>query len=251
VSDRRLGPSGGRVVWFVGAVAALALTPSPAAAYRPFDQTDAAVSPPREIELELGPFAAARTRHETWLAPGFVFNYGLFRRVELVVDDHNVVPVGSSSIQQWQAETAVLLKGILREGCLQEHAGPSVALETGLLLPTLPHQDGFGASVALIVSEQWPAVTVHANFEIALARDHHADALGGAIVEGPHTWRIRPVAETYLEREGPGLLIISALGGAIWTVRDGLSFDAAARAAREDALALYELRLGMTWAFTL
>ena len=143
------------------------------------------------------------------------------------------------------------MKGILREGVLQEKTGPSVALEIGALLPVLPHPDGFGASSALIVSERWPAATVHVNVEVDLSREHHLDALGGAIVEGPHTWRIRPVGEAYVQHEGEGVTLLSALGGAIWTVSEDLSFDAAARAARVNAVNVLELRLGLTWAFAL
>jgi len=117
--------------------------------------------------------------------------------------------------------------------------------------PTLPHPDGFGAASTLIVSLRWPAATVHANLEVNYSRDHKLEALGGAIVEGPHTWRIRPVAEGYVEREGDGVTLFSALGGAIWGLREDLSVDAAARAAREAGSALFELRLGMTWAFAL
>jgi hypothetical protein len=230
----------------------MALAPSPALAYRPFDETDADIAKPREIELELGPLAAVRTRERTWLAPGFVFNLGISRRLELVVEDKNVVPVDSSApAPTWQAATAILLKGLLREGSLQEDLGPSVAIEAGSLLPTLPARDGVGASLAIIVSQQWPAATIHTNAEIAVTRDHRSDALAGAIFEGPRAWRIRPVMETFYEREGRGATTLSGLAGAIWSINDGLSFDAAARAAREDAAALFELRLGMTWAFAI
>jgi hypothetical protein len=235
------------------AALALALTLAPAAAraYRPFDQTDAEVADRHEFELELGPFAALHDSEGTALAPGFVLNYGLLPRVELVVEDHNRIPVDGSSSQTFETEPSVLLKGVLREGVLQAQTGPSIAFEAGLLLPSQPHPDGFGTSSTVIVSGRWPAGTVHANLEVAYSRDHHLDALGGAIVEGPHDWRIRPVAEAYVERERPGVTIVSALGGAIWEVREHLSVDAAARAARIDATPAVELRLGLTWAFAL
>ncbi len=231
----------------------LVLTPAHAFAYRPFDQTDAAVAAPREFELELGPFALIHgSTTGTALAPGFVFNYGIINRLELVLEDHNRFPVGSSSGSgPSESEPSALVKGILREGAMQEKSGPSVALEVGALLPTLPHPDGLGAASTLIVSLRWPAATVHANLEVNYSRDHQLEALGGAIVEGPHTWRIRPVAEGYVEREGEGVTLLSALGGAIWELREDLSVDAAARAAREAGAALFELRLGMTWAFAL
>ena len=236
-----------------GALAALALLcPLPALAYRPFDLTDAEVAAPRELELELGPFAGVRAAEETSFAPGFVVNYGLLRRVELVAEDHNDIPVGGSPASPaWTTEPSLLVKGILREGVLQDQDGPSVALEIGMLLPILPAPGGYGASTALIVSERWPATTIHVNAQVDLSRSHHLDVLGGAIVEGPHTWRVRPVGEAYVEHEGEGGTLLSALGGAIWQFREDLSFDAAARAARENALSVLEVRVGLTWALAL
>lgn len=235
-----------------GVLAALALSPSLAHAYRPFDLTDAEVAAPRELELELGPFQGVHTAEETSFAPGFVLNYGLMRRVELVAEDHTGIPVsGGTTSPAWTTEPSLLVKGILREGVLQEQTGPSVALEIGLLLPILPDPGGYGTSTALIVSERWPATTIHVNAQVDLSRSHHLDVLGGTIVEGPHTWRVRPVGEAYVEHEGEGVTVLSALGGAIWQLRDDLSFDAAARAARENALSVLELRVGLTWAFAL
>lgn len=233
-------------------IAAFALSPARAWAYRPFDLTDAEVAPPREFELELGPFAAVRTAGETSYAPGFVLNYGLMRRIELVAEDHNRIPFGGAdTLPAAQTEPSILVKGILREGVLQEQTGPSVALEVGVLLPVLPDPAGYGASTALIVSGRWPTTTIHVNAQVDLSREHHLDVLGGAIVEGPHNWRVRPVGEAYVEHEGEGGTILSALGGAIWQLGEDLSFDAAARAARQDARAVVELRLGLTWAFAL
>jgi hypothetical protein len=229
------------------------LAPARAWGYRPFDQTDAAVAPPQEFELELGPLAVVHTSGEgNALAPGFVFNYGLVHRLELVIEDHNRFPVGSSSTPRAsESEPSVLLKGVLREGGLQDQTGPSVAVEVGALLPTLPHTDGIGASTTLIVSHRWPAATIHANVEVEYSPEHQLEALGGAIIEGPHTWPIRPVGEAYVEREGDGGTLLSALGGVIWELRENLSVDGAARAAREASLSVFELRLGFTWAFAL
>jgi hypothetical protein len=234
------------------AALALALAPVRAWAYRPFDQTDAEVVEVHGVELELGPFAVSHGRGGAAYEPGFVLNYGVARRMELVVEDHTLVPIGTSATSQaTETEPSVLLKGVVRQGVLQEQSGPSVALEAGVLLPSLPHRDGWGAATTLIVSYRWQAGTIHGNVEIAYSRDHQLAALGGAIIEGPHTWRIRPVAETFVEREGPGVTVVSALGGAIWTLRDNLSVDGAARAAREGIAAVVELRLGLTWEFAL
>ena len=48
-------------------------------AYRPFDSTDAAVAPPGEFEVELGPAGLVVERsHRTLIAPAYVLNLGLF-----------------------------------------------------------------------------------------------------------------------------------------------------------------------------
>jgi hypothetical protein len=205
-------------------VALLTLWAPRAWAYRPFDLTDAEVAPPREFELELGPCQGARSNRDTSFVPGFVVNYGIAHRLDLVAEDHSNISFGASNTAEPTATApSFLVKGILREGALQEKTGPSVAVELGLLLPVLPHPDGFGASSALIVSERWPAAAVHLNAQVDLSRQHHLDALGGFIVEGPHTWRIRPVGEAYVEHEREGVTLLSGLAGAIWTVSDDLS----------------------------
>ena len=61
---------------------------------------------------------------------------------------------------------------------------------------------------------------------------------------------VRPVAELFTERPRDGPRTDSVLIGAIWRVRDGLSFDAGARSARVGDEAVHELRLGLTWAFS-
>jgi hypothetical protein len=245
------GPTANRrVLSAIGA--SLLLVPCRAFAYRPFDLTDADIAAPREIELEVGPLAVVRTRQGTQLEPGFVVNFGLSQRLELVVEGQEIVPIGPrQETLQWETAPALLLKGLLRRGSLQGQSGPSMALEAGVLTPLLPLEEGFGASLAFITSQQWPALTIHVNAQAVWTRDHHADGIGGVIIEGPHRWAVRPVAETFVERESPRLTTVSGLAGAIWEIREGLSVDAAARRAREDGLGVFEVRAGMTWAFAL
>ena len=59
---------------------------------------------------------------------------------------------------------------------------------------------GIGASANLIVSQQWSALTVHVNTQVALTRAGNLDLFEGVIVEGPQ-WTVRPVAEVFVERE--------------------------------------------------
>jgi hypothetical protein len=78
-----------------------------------------------------------------------------------------------------------------------------------------------------------------------------SDADSAAIVEGPHYWAVRPVAELFHEREFGRQRTGSALVGAIWQIRDTLSIDAAVRGARVNARTVGEIRLGLTFGFRL
>jgi hypothetical protein len=109
---------------------------------------------------------------------------------------------------------------------------------------------GTGASLAGIVSQRWPALTLHLNAVAAYTREHEPDLFVGAIAEGPHAWIVRPVAELFFD-QGPGHPhITSRLVGAIWRLNDTLSFDFGWRFARAGGEAIHELRVGLTWALT-
>ncbi len=232
------------------AAALLVAAPAMARGYRPFDQTDAAVAPPRVVELELGPIDWVRAGGAGSLAPNFTFNYGVADRLELVVDGRSRLRLASQAPgERSDVSAAVLLKGVVRRGALQDAPGPSVALEAGVLLPSWPGGGGAGASLAGIVSYRWPALTVHANLEGAVTREHDLDAVGGAILEGPDAWIVRPVAEGWVERVA-GRSDVSGLAATIWRVGEALALDAAARVGREEGVRVVELRAGLTWAFS-
>ncbi len=138
---------------------------------------------------------------------------------------------------------------MLRDGVLQERAGPSIATEFGLLLPGIHQESGVGASWAAIVSQRWSGLTVHLNTAVALTHEHRADVFVGSIFEGPADWRVRPVAELFFEREFGTSTTISGLVGAIWQVRDNLSLDLGLREASVNGRAVSEVRVGFTISF--
>src|SRR5262249_29742265 len=72
------------------------LVAAPAHAYRPFDQTDAAVSELHEFELELGPVGYTHDAAGGAYTPGFILNYGIVPRVELVFDAHHALLYGGA-----------------------------------------------------------------------------------------------------------------------------------------------------------
>jgi hypothetical protein len=228
------------------------LWPISARAYRPFNSTDAAVAARGEMEVEFGPLGFLKEGPDKSLvAPSVIFNWGFADRWELVLEGRNFVQLGDEiTVPRFRVEdTALSLKGVLREGTLQEKSGLSVATELGALLPTINGDSGVGVQEAIAVSQRWPDLTVHLNAAVAWTRAHRLGLFGGAIFEVHDAWAVRPVAEIFVEGERDVPTAVSGLVGAIWRVRDGLSFDAGLRSARAGGVNTTEIRAGLTWAF--
>ena len=224
-----------------------------ALAYRPFDSTDADVAHAGEMEIELGPVQWLRQSGKRFLqAPALVANVGLSHDHELVVEGRHEIALDREPGEPRSAlvDNGAFIKQVLRRGVLQDEPGVSIATEYGLLLPEVHGANGTGFSLAGIVSQRWQAATVHLNAVLARTREHEPDVFLGTILEGPAAWAVRPVAELFAERPRDGPRANSLLVGAIWRVRDGLSFDAGVRSARVGDEAIHELRLGLTWAFS-
>jgi hypothetical protein len=228
------------------------LWPRGARAYRPFDSTDAAVAARGEMEIELGPLGFAKEGPERSLvAPSAIVNWGFAERCELVLEGRHFVQLGERTNQPRSRveDTALSLKGVLREGSLQEKSGPSVATEVGTLLPTINGEPGVGGQGALIVSQRWSDLTVHVNGVVAWTRAHRLGLFGGVIFEAHDAWAVRPVAELFAEGERDVPTVFSGLAGVIWRVREGLSLDAGLRLARAGGVKTTEIRAGLTCSF--
>lgn len=244
--------------WRRGATLALlalaAGAPRAALAYRPFDSTDAAVASTGDLELELGPTELVKQGADVSLAiPSLVLNWGVAEGTELVLEGRHFVRIGSAAVEQPRSrieETYLSVKTVLREGCLQDRRGPSVATEIGALLPTVNGEPGVGAQGFLIASQRWTDLTVHLNGAVAWTRAHALGLFGGIILEGHDAWPVRPVAELFVEGEEHRPTIASGLVGAIWRASEGLSFDVAARRARAGDVTTTEIRAGLTWGFS-
>ena len=223
----------------------------PASAYRPFDGTDAAVADKDKFEIELQPAGLLKdSSGKTLIAPAARFNYGLTETWEAVLEgqfENPLSPQGPASLRA----AGAFLKGVVREGSLQEKAGPSVATEFGVLLPDSQGPSQFGASLAGIVSQRWDWGAIHLNGVAELTREHRADLFAGVIIEGPSKWTVRPVAEVFYEREFGKSETVSGLVGLIWQVREDLAFDAGVRHALTNGHPVNELRAGMTVSFSL
>ncbi|WP_242393951.1 hypothetical protein [Anaeromyxobacter oryzisoli] len=243
-----------RLAAAVGFLLALGVAawPLAASAYRPFNSTDAAVAAKGEVEIEAGPGYLVEGPDRTLVAPSLVLNWGFTDRWEAVLEGRHFVKLGSN-IEEPRLrveDTALSLKGVLREGSLQEKRGPSVATELSALLPTINGGPGVGAEWAVIVSQRWPDLTVHVNGAAAWTRAHEPGVFGGVILEGHDAWTVRPVAEVFVEHERDLPTTVSGLLGAIWRVSDRLALDAAVRRARAGGTDTTELRVGLTWGFS-
>ena len=230
----------------IGASLIIALPP-PAAAYRPFDGTDAAVADVGEVELELEPGGVLHTGSQSTMAgPYGIYNYGFAERWEVVLQATAQAPpeeIGPTSVPN-----AALLKYVVLPGVLQDKPGASVATEFGMLLPE-GDASGVGLSWSGIVSQRWDWGTVHLNLEANLTPDQHGEILLDAIIEGPRKWAIRPVAEVYFDNVFNQSQTVSALIGAIWQARDNVAFDVGVRYALVNGRPVSELRAGVTVGF--
>lgn len=222
-----------------------------ASAYRPFDSTDAAVANPGEFEIELGPAGFLKEdQRRTLVAPAFVLNLGIAPEWEVVAEGRGHTPLEDRSPDRTSfIDDQVSLKGILREGSLQDKEGPSVAAEVAVLLPEVHGASGAGVSLTGIVSQRWAWGTLHVNGEVSLTRDQHADVFFGTILEGPSEWKVRPVAEVFYERDFSESHKVSGLVGAIWQLKDNLAADLGFRHAWSPDGHENEVRLGLTFSF--
>jgi hypothetical protein len=250
--NRRLRPAA------IALTCALALLTKPAQAYRPFDGTDADTAELGSFELELGPVHYYRQGPQNFLiTPALVLNLGILENTELVIDANQYVGLGSLAPGVSRVsllDDDILIKHTFREGTLQGKTGVSIAAEGGLLTPEINGLDGgrgassVGASLDVITSYRWSALTVHWYEWFEFTRDQHADLFTGVILEGPHDWRVRPVMELYYDKDFEGGQNESALVGAIWEARESLAFDVGVRGARVGDENAAEVRLGLTWA---
>lgn len=231
-------------------LAAVMLPSPPVHAYRPFDMTDADVAEHREAEIELGPVAIERSREELVLvAPALILNYGIWPRLELVLEGKNAHTLRPSSDRRWRPEEIALsVKWVVRQGSLQGQGGPSIALEPSVLLPGRD-QNGVGGQVGVIFSVLGPPGALHLNAVPGISRAHRAAGAIGVIAEGPYDWRIRPVGEWIAYDEVRAGWMLSMLYGLIARAAEALSFDAAVRTERTAGRTALEVRAGLTWAF--
>jgi hypothetical protein len=166
------------------------------------------------------------------IAPDLRINYGFIPDWEASLEGELSHGLADGVPGTSLVESDALLKGVLREGSVQEKPGPSIATEFGVLLPGINDQHGAGAVLNGIVSQRWDWGTAHLNVQLELTRQQHLDYFLDTIIEGPHDWPVRPVAEIFYESDVSLFRPGSALVGAIWQVQDNIAVDFGVRGAR-------------------
>ena len=219
--------------------------PASVLAYRPFDSTDAAVADKGAFEVELSPLSYRHDDDGTaWISPSARLNYGFVEDWEAVLEGQ---AEHFSHMRSRVTEAALSLKGVLREGSLQEKEGWSLATETSVLLPGINADDGAGFELTGIASNRWDWGTIHINVAAELTRDRRLGMFLGAIIEGPDNWPVRPVAEVNYQRTFRTEEETSVLLGAIWKVKDHLAFDFGLRHAWINTRPDEQVRAGVTF----
>ena len=117
----------------------------PAVALRPFVSTDADVAEPGELEVELGYLGfRRRTGATAVVTPALRLNLGIVRDLEVVAEFEAAHVLSPRMHPRSEVRNAALsLKGVAREGTLQQGSGPSLAVEASLLLPTARDERSF------------------------------------------------------------------------------------------------------------
>ena len=225
---------------------------SSALAYRPFVSTDAAVADPKEIEIELGYFTLDRTKDEnTFIIPRTVINYGLFKNWEAVAE-FAIQRAPDATLDV--IDPALSLKGVLKEGVLQEKDGFGFAVEASALLPSTEKDQGrFGFEGIGILSDKLGPFTFHLNGGLGIDRST-GDLVGiwGLIAELPVAGGVRIVGEINGEKPRREDQRNSALLGVIWQPwsEKNLWFDAGVRRSFTGAPD-WQFTLGITFSFAL
>ncbi len=233
-------------------ISVLLLSTSQAWGYRPFVSTDAAVAGPKEVEIEFGYFNLERVKREnTFSIPKLVLNYGLLRNVEIVGEFR----VERSPTANWNVvDPGLFVKGVVKEGILQEKEGIGFAVEAGPLLPsTVPGERKFGFEGIGIVSGQLAALTYHVNFGGGVDRAKtNPFGVWGMIVELPVVSKFRLVGEVNGESIQGRRANNSALFGFIWQPTSSNVFlDGGVRWGISRVAPDWQFTMGLTFGFSL
>lgn len=224
-----------RAALLAGLAGALLAAPSPASAYL-IDLNDASVVEHGSMALELQPLGYFQTLigpedHEL-VAPSFQLYWGLAEDWDVlyVARGYGLLDPDPDDNAYSFGEQTVAFRTVLRHGTYSsdDADGPAVVFQGGLLLPGIGADPGFGATAALLVSQEWDEGTLHGNVWVNLTRDAAFELFVTAVYEGPSDWDVRPTFEVYFDLYD-GEPYVSGLAGAVLDVTDAFALQAGVR----------------------
>ncbi|MBI1852770.1 MAG: hypothetical protein HYR85_20710 [Planctomycetes bacterium] len=226
---------------------------STAFAYRPFRTTDAAIAEPGRVEIEYGAIGVEQNGPETTLRTSDLrLDLGVADRFEFVLQGASAKREGESDSDL--VDPAAFVKAIVRRGVLQRESGPSLAVQSGVLLPeTIDGSRRTGLETLAIASDRFGDLTLHLDAGMAVDREEHdAQAVWGVVVEHSLTSQLRVAAEVFGETQASGSPDDSALVGAILDFPEqGIALDSGFRAGLTDGAEDWSVTVGVTIAFAL
>ncbi len=226
--------------------------PTPSWAYRPFISTDAAVADPKEVEIEFGYFTLEREKGEnSFVIPRVVINYGVFKNWEAVAE---FAVRRSPDAEVNVIDPALFMKGVLKEGFLQDKEGIGLAVEVGLLLPSTEQEARhFGFEGIGILTDKLGPFIFHLNGGLGVERST-GDLVGiwGVIGELPVATGFRLVGEVNGEKPRREEQRDSALLGLIWQPWSSKNvwFDTGIRRGFTSGVPDWQFTLGITFGFS-
>jgi hypothetical protein len=224
---------------------------TPAVGYRPFVSTDAAVVDPGEVELELGYFNLECEDAENIFVVPQVVNYGMSRDWEIVGEFAVEQPPDAAAKL---VDPGLFLKGIIKEGILQQQEGVSIAIEAGPLLPSAAsEQNGLGFEGIGILSGEVHRFTYHINVGGGVDRQKtNPFVLWGVIGEISLLPSLRLVGEVSGESSKEKIPDNSALLGVIWQPPlSSVLLDGGVRKSLSTGAPDWFFTTGLTWSFSL
>ena len=221
----------------------------PAWAYRPFDFTDADVAEARTLEIAVAPaeyleHGEVRSMH----LPNLSLTFGLGGGYEFGVEGINSVFLKTDDTQPQSSffEWAAAIKRLLRRGNLQDVAGPSIATEGEVVVPTRG-QVRPGTALAVVMSDESKTGVAHLGVEVARTPELENELSVVLILETLDYHGVRPVAELATTGVRHALPENSALIGVIYEAYEGLAFDVGVKFGKAGDDRSTELRTGASW----
>lgn len=248
---RPLAANAAAAVVALGLASVLAV-PAPARAYL-MDANDARTLDPGTLELELQPIGYFQVLGEEeehhLVAPSLMLYLGLAERVDLIFLSRGFATLDdvppSARYRTW--ESTIALRWLLVDGRYSTEGaeGPSLVLQTGLMLPNVGAQERPGAQLGMLLGQQWDAGTLHANVYATYTSWDSFALFVAVAMEGPPEWPLRPLVEVWYDHDTYYGDLLSGLVGFYADAMDALTLEIGARVGAWAEYAELEIRVSM------